>query len=458
MTNHLDKNVIVVYSKMPTDRDHLRSHLSKSWETIVCFEKEGICFDNLKSIQPDVIVAQTDSQDTAWRFIFALNALDLSSSLLIASDLIENADFESNGCDVFVQCIPNRIIHNGINGRIKSILFNNSANKGIDLPMIVGQSDEIRNIRRMLPCLSQSTDSILITGERGTGKELFARCVAIFGGTQNAIVKFNCKDFSAETVRRFRAAEQTLTMRGRPHVTVLLEGVHLLNEKSQAELLLLIDQPDKWMLQQNGSVTSGGASIRFIATSEKNLDDLVKQGAYRKDLYYRLNVIPIIMPSLRNRPGDVPMLMDYLIIQACAQQNKSVFMLSDKVKESLSLYKWPGNIDELKNMMMRIVGSGDETSVYINDKIPKPKVNPRQQLFRKIDEQALPGIFEIQHYMQALNTLSLKHICDEFVSRTEKRLMQKALESTNWNRKKAAELLNISYKSMLNKIKMYEIS
>lgn len=447
--------VIFIFSKMAADRDHLRDYLSENGKTIVCFEKETICFDNLKSIQPDVVVAKTDSDDTVWRFIFALYALGVRSALFIVSDVIKNSQLKSIGFDVAVQCLANSEFNNGFRERMDKFFGGGDKFKKAYLPPIVGQNDEIINIQRMLPSLANSNAPILITGEKGTGRELLARRVALLSGLQEAFVKFNCKDLSSEMVAQYTFAEESASLYDGQSVVVLLEDVHLLKQSAQAELLLLLDRPDKWMA---GKDVGGKSSIRFIATAQNSLERLVAQGKFRKDLYYRLNVIPINFPSLRSRRSDVPMLADYFIIRACAKQKKSVLMLSEQIKESLSLYNWPGNVGELKKAMVRIASFGDESCVYVNKDIPKSKRDPREQIFNKIDERALPDAFEIQKYLPALKTLSLKNICNEFVSRTEKRLMQKALESTNWNRKKAAELLNISYKSMLNKMKMYEIS
>jgi len=121
-------------------------------------------------------------------------------------------------------------------------------------------------------------------------------------------------------------------------------------------------------------------------------------------------------------------------------------------------YHWPGNVEELKTYMRRISMAGNESCILANSIMPKVRSKNTREFFLNsscLDE--LPKHHEIKSFLSDTSELSLKYICEEFVSRTEKRLMQKALESTNWNRKKAAKLLDISYKSMLNKMKTYDI-
>jgi two-component system response regulator AtoC len=155
---------------------------------------------------------------------------------------------------------------------------------------------------------------------------------------------------------------------------------------------------------------------------------------------------------------DVSLLMDYFIIESSLKNNKCIVILSKKTREILYTHDWPGNVDELSTYMYRVSAEGHESCIFNNNNIQKILKSSRHENFLKstgID--TLPEAHEIKALIPTVENLGLRSICDEFVARTEKRLMKKALESTNWNRKKAAKLLNISYKSMLNKIKVYDI-
>jgi two-component system response regulator AtoC len=237
--------------------------------------------------------------------------------------------------------------------------------------------------------------------------------------------------------------------------TILLDIIHLLKPSVQAELLLLIENATD--LTTEGK-TAGNSLLRLIATSESNIEHMVTQGRFRKDLYYRLKVIPISIPPLRYRREDISLFVDYFLIEACAKLNKSVIIPSEQTREQLFVYDWPGNLSELKKTMHRIALTGDETSAFANERILNHKKRFKKRLPYASEMEALPSSFEILNYLPVVDNLSLRRICNEFVSRTEKKLMKKALMTTSWNRKKAAGLLNISYKSLLNKIKTYEIT
>ena len=151
------------------------------------------------------------------------------------------------------------------------------------------------------------------------------------------------------------------------------------------------------------------------------------------------------------------MLMDYFTIDTAVGNGKSTLIPSQKARDTLYMYDWPGNVEELKTYMRRLSTTGDESCIFANNNMPTLKKNSQAYFLKSASIEGLPKSHEIKRFLPIAGELSLKRICEEFVSRTEKKLMQKALESTNWNRKKAAKLLNISYKSMLNKMKAYDI-
>jgi two-component system response regulator AtoC len=307
----------------------------------------------------------------------------------------------------------------------------------------------------MLPCLESSRDPVLITGEKGTGKELLARAIGLWSHSYSLFIKIDCAQLQPKMIaRNMKNSEDFLGDRSKKR-TILLDKIHMLKRSIQAELLLLIESITD--LPANGK-TAGNTLLRLIATSENDIEHMVKQGRFRKDLYYRLKVIPMSLPPLRRRREDISLFIDYFLIEACAKLNKSVIIPSDHTREQLYAYDWPGNLSELKKTMKRVALTGDETSAFANERILKHKKSSPQRLPYSVEMEALPSSFEILNYLPEVNNLSLRRICNEFVSRTEKKLMKKALMTTSWNRKKAAGLLNISYKSLLNKIKTYELT
>ena len=286
----------------------------------------------------------------------------------------------------------------------------------------------------------------------------------IVSDKQSSFIKLNCAELVPEMIARLRfttdvaSSHLQVSLRigqssNRPLV-FLLDKIDKLHPQAQSEILLLLEGRAHCPHGQKDPMMCISGSLPPV---RKTLQQFVQQGRFRKDLYYRLNVIPIFIPALRERKADIDLLIDYYIIEACAKTGKSFFIPEDSTRLSLNRFEWPGNINELKKLVYRMVMSGDESFIFKNYCIPKVSRSQELAELHSLGNEVLPDIIEIKKYLPEINTISLKNICDAFVSKTEKKLMRKALESTNWNRKKAAALLNISYKSMLNKIKAYDI-
>jgi two-component system response regulator AtoC len=463
MPSSNDNIRILIFALSPAERDYLRNNLADIPATVLCFEKETILFDNLQSMLPNIVIAKTDSWAVAWRFVFAMRTLEMKSALLIASDILSNENFKFQELTNPVQSIPVKSNAWGINQVVKQLIRDAAwEGKSENTPLLIGEASAIKQIRTMLPSLTKATEPVLITGEEGTGKELLAR--SMVSNQNDVFVKLNCVELAPEMLARFRIADGLQTngssaafhpdVPGNKSLIFLLDKINRLHPKVQSEILLLLEQVSTSSLNY---LNFDSSRIRFITTSEAKLEHLVQEGKFRKDLFYRLNVIPINMPALRERREDIPLLIDYFIIEACARSNKSFIVPTGPARESLRFYEWPGNVDELKKIMYRIAVTGDESPVFANYSIPVGRRDALNNLRQELGAGILPDALVIKKHLLEINNFSLKEICEMFVSRTEKKLMQKALQSTNWNRKKAASLLNISYKSMLNKIKNYDI-
>ena len=195
--------------------------------------------------------------------------------------------------------------------------------------------------------------------------------------------------------------------------------------------------------------------VRIIASTTANLNSLVENGKFRKDLYFRLNILKINIPPLRNRISDVLPLCDFFTDKYCIEFGKTHYKLSERVKKAFCYHRWPGNVSELESLVKSAVLKGDEESILenVSMKINDYKATNNFEAFE--DEIKLE---DIKISLDGSDDFCLKTVSSEFMKKTEKKLLQIALERTNWNRKKAAELLDISYKSLLNKIKAYELA
>lgn len=455
---------IVIFAELQAERDFLRRHLAGRSFTVLHFEKETTCFDNLKSIDPGLVILRTDSKASVWRFILAIHALNLKTSLLILSDLLENSSFTEAVEGHIIQCLSNRQLLSDLDRTIDQLIENPGKNKlkfNLDQPIIIGETESIKKVWATLPSLKRTRDPVLITGEPGTGKELMARAIVAYAETECAFIKIDCTELGAQHARNNlvrsaiydHALENSQENGNQKVLTIFLQRVDSLDTTLQLEILMLIDDIQKFDAKQPEAFAP---KVRFIATARPDLEDRVARDQFRKDLYYRLNVIPIDLPPLRERKEDIPLLADYFMIAACSRLQKSYHFLSKETKHQLYCHYWPGNVEEMHKLVHRIAVTGDESIVSTVNGIPvsNKKVKPD---FHAHSLAVLPDALEIKDALVNLKDVSLKNVCDRFIAKTEKKLMQKALESTNWNRKKAAALLNISYKSMLNKMKMYEI-
>lgn len=445
---------VSVYSESINERDRLRSQIISCGLKAICFERENTCIDNIKSIQPELVIVQTESISSCWRFLWSMHLNGLRSPMLIISQHLKPELFMGSGYGFNVHILKGPFNGDALVSKIEQLKRIQYPDKKLRPNHLIGQSEQIKRIKAMLPNIAQSLDSVLIVGERGVGKELLSRQIAEASIANNAIVKIDCKAIEPKFLVNGAIKEVSEQISQSGMITIILDGIHRASLEIQADLLLLVEETRKHRVGSDAVKNSGA---RFIATSEYGIEDMVGNGAFRKNLFYRLNVIPVKMPSLRERIEDIPLLMDYFIIEACTKNNKCIAIPSQKARELLRMHNWPANIDELKRYMYRVSADGHEGCLFDNNRFNGMPRSSGETLFKAASLCDLPKSYEIKDFIPTAKSLSLKSICDEFVSKTEKKLLKKALETTNWNRKNAASLLNISYKSMLNKMKVYDI-
>jgi DNA-binding NtrC family response regulator len=446
---------IIIYSESPQGRDFLRNRIAQFGFNAVCFENEAICFDNFRSIAPRIVIVQTDVSQILRRFIFAAHALRMDSPVLVVSDSLKGDAFLDRDAGI---CADPKAASPDDPSFAANILeiFTGShlVPSRYHLPLFVGKTDAVRNIRSQLSSIADLCDPVLITGEPGTGKELVVRLIHEMAGNGRNLIKIDCGELQPEMLINGWLTTALETGAESKPATLFFSNIHLASKEIQSEILLVIEKAESC---RNLQKTSKTWDARIIAACEPSIQERLRTDKFKKELFFRLNVIPIQMPSLRDRKADISLLMDYFLIKACAAGQRSMLIPSQKARDALYLYHWPGNVDELKTYMERTAATGNESCIFDNYQIPRPKKNSWEYFLKAAGAEDLPKIHEIKNSLSDMRNLSLKKVCEEFVARTEKKLMQRALETTNWNRKKAAKLLNISYKSMLNKIKTYDI-
>lgn len=461
--NPSDNNNIVILETNPARRDYLRSILFQWGYTPISFDKVPICLDNLPLLNPHLVISGSLSLERTFRFVNTLKMRNNGLRILIISDdhAIQKI-ININGFDDVVVIKPSiepneikRAINSIQSSRLKKKLFQ-------EHPLIIGNSPEMVKIKRMISELRDSKDTVLIRGGPGTGKELVARAIHYLSNRRNnPFVKVKVAGLSSEwfeyevtamgEVNKNKKGMFELANTG----TIFLDRIEQAPASFQAKMLQILD--GKSTLGPGDEIINK-IDVRIIAAVGENLNLLVKKKDFRKDLFYRLNVISIKIPSLKNRIEDIPLLADFFNDRFCGELGRCYGDISKKTKDILSRYHWPGNVREFKNVIKNMVFPADK------DNIPTKFIENNQQhesinlTDYKQDFSAIPDISNIKGYLRDLNKISLKDIQREFITKTEKKLMKEVLVKTNWNRKKASILLDISYKSLLNKIKAYNLT
>lgn len=306
---------------------------------------------------------------------------------------------------------------------------------------MVGESEPMQRLYSLVDMVADSDVTVLLMGESGTGKELVAR--AIHHKSHRAggpFVTLNCGAlpenlFESELFGYEKGAFTGATMNkmGRFELadggTLLLDEVGELSLKSQVDFLRVLETKE---FRRLGGTKIVKVDTRIIAATNRNLEEAVKRGDFREDLYYRLNVVPIRLPPLRERGDDIPLLADRFLEEFSGQHHREPKEVSREAMRLLRLYAWPGNIRQLRNLIERMV-------VTVKDPLLQPEHLPEEIQASREDARTM---------VVSLGS-SLKEIEREAIRRT-------LAEVTN-HREKAAKLLGISLRALQYKIKEYGI-
>ncbi len=313
---------------------------------------------------------------------------------------------------------------------------------------IIGKSKKIRDKIEMSKQVSKTNATILISGESGTGKEVFARAIYEYSGVKGCFIPVNCSAIPNELFEReFFGYEKGAFTGAKKDGKIGLfeladEGVLFLDEIGDLPLFMqvkLLRVLQEKRLRRVGGEKYVDLNIRIISATNKDLGELVNKGEFREDLYYRLNVIKIELPPLRERGEDVFLLTNYFLNELSIANNKKVPKISREVVDMFMEYDWRGNIRELKNTVEHLVVLCSD-NVITADMIPKYIIN--RICTKKIKEENYTN-----------DNLDL----NKSVENLEKEYIKKALEISNGSKVKAAMLLNIPRTTLHSKLEKYTI-
>ncbi len=313
---------------------------------------------------------------------------------------------------------------------------------------IIGRSERMQTVFNLVDKVADSDSTILITGETGTGKGMVAKAIHQNSNRKNKpFISINCGAIpenllESELFGHVRGAftGATVSKSGKFELahggTIFLDEIGDMSPDLQVKVLKVLEEGE---FEQVGGAKTIKVDVRVIAATHRDLPEEVKNGNFREDLFYRLYVIPIGLPALRDRRTDIPYLASYFIQIYNTKNNRNIEGISEKALEIMLHYGWPGNVRELRNIVERIVvliGCGEIT---VND---------------------LPKELKMANGYQANQSIEVTDdgIClNSAVTEFEKDLILQSLEKTKWVKNKAAKLLQLNRTTLVEKIKRHRI-
>jgi two-component system, NtrC family, response regulator AtoC len=341
--------------------------------------------------------------------------------------------------------------------------------------LLLGDSEAMADVRDLIDRIADTDVTVLIRGESGTGKELVARTLfAVSPRRDKPFVKVNCAALPTELLESelfgYERGAFTGAIQHKPgkfefanHGTMFLDELAEMSPALQAKLLQVLQDGE---FSRLGGKHDVHVDVRIIAATNRDLERSVANGEFREDLFFRLNVVSIQLPPLRERREELQILTDFFLKKYSVQYNKPLTAISQETMSLFMEYDWPGNVRELENLIKRGVVLGSEADIRRDvarglaltaQRAVRPALPPSRGVRQTAPASPVDlapvtpagmaaAAFRAGHY-------SLKEIARTAARQAERELISRMLQHTHWNRKEAAEILGISYKALLYKIK-----
>jgi two-component system response regulator AtoC len=342
-------------------------------------------------------------------------------------------------------------------------------------------SAQMREVRELVGRVADTDVTVLVRGESGTGKELVARAVHDASPRrERTFVKVNCAALPAELLESelfgFERGAFTGAIQHKPgkfefanHGTMFLDEISEMSAPLQSKLLQVLQDGEFARLGGRQDVR---VDVRVVAATNRDLEAAVDEGQFREDLFFRLNVVCITLPPLRQRRDEIPVLTEYFLRRYAEHYNKPPLALATDTMRLFVEYDWPGNVRELENLVKRMVILGSDTAIRrdVADAIagrsmrvgPIPALQTPPAAPPPASPPPAAAVLAAQPPPPApvappSVSGSLKDIGRHAAREAERELIFRTLQQTRWNRREAAEILGISYKALLYKIKEAEL-
>ncbi len=359
---------------------------------------------------------------------------------------------------------------------VKSVpAAHSSAPQHFSAPQLIGSNPRMAEIRDIVAKVATTDATVLIRGESGVGKEIVARMVyEASRRVQKPFIKVNCaaipNDLLESELFGYDAGAFTGATRPKPgkfeladHGTLFLDEIGEMHPLLQAKLLHVLQDGQ---FSRLGAKHDLSVDVRVLCATNKLLEQRVAEGLFREDLYYRINVVTVHVPPLRERRDEIPLLTHYFLEKYAVEYRRPVRFFSAEVERQMLTYGWPGNVRELENLCKRFVIVGGETQIL-------RELSARSSMHRSAAIGEMPDTASLldaspsdakddtrapspKRAPRSEEAPSLLEIGRQAAWQAERQAIQQMLQETHWNRKEAARRLGVSYKALLNKMKQME--
>ncbi len=423
--------------------------------------------ERIKQIKPDVSVIMLSAQSNP--------ALIFKASKLGADDYISKP-FEPKELEVRIAKVldKQRLV-------TEVTQLREQVRRHSDFTMLFGTSPKMEEVKMTIEQVADTTATVLVRGESGTGKEVVARMIyAQSGRRDKPFIKVNCAAIPHELLESelFGYEPGAFTGANRQKLgkfdqanygTIFLDEISEMHPALQAKLLHVLQDGE---FSRLGGKRDIGVDVRVLAATNKPLERAVEEGMFREDLFYRLNVVTIHIPPLRERREEIPVFLDFFLRKYSEFYGKQPAPFSDYAVGRMMEYNWPGNIRELENLVKRYVIVGNEPQIIRELSTHKPIIASTGSALSPIwgikehDAPAPPAAAAPAASPTPpangngpagdLEMPSLLEIGRRAAMQAEREAIERVLAQTRWNRRQAAKILKISYKALLNKLKAME--
>ncbi|HWR36179.1 MAG TPA: sigma-54 dependent transcriptional regulator [Clostridia bacterium] len=418
--------------------------------------------ERLKQIKPEVSVIMLSAQSSP-EIIF-------KASKLGADDYI-GKPFEPKELDLRISKVleKQRLV-------TEVTQLRDQVRRQSDFTMLFGTSPKMEEVKNTIEQVADTTATVLVRGESGTGKEVVARMVyAQSLRHEKPFVKVNCAAIPHELLESelFGYEPGAFTGANRQKLgkfdlanngTIFLDEISEMHPSLQAKLLHVLQDGEFARL---GGKRDIAVDVRVLAATNKPLERAVEEGLFREDLFYRLNVVTIHIPPLRERREEIPIFLDFFLRKYSEFYGKTPAQFSDYAVGRMMEYTWPGNIRELENLVKRYTIVGNEAQIIRELSTHKPIVSSlsgnspiwgiKEPAIAAPPHNSQPAVpAPVSNAMGEIEMPSLLEIGKRAAMLAEREAIERVLAQTRWNRRQAAKILKISYKALLNKLKAME--